>query len=141
MDPYSVIVRILLQGPAGEFSHFFRMAVVSSPPSPGKYDSPPCNGIPPSFLIYTRVLTTGCQTRQRPFNVLCSTFKVRTGETKGARTEERGTRQKGQGDKNSRNFYPAFIKSRGLNILNAKGRSSMSRRSLSPVMRISAFAA
>ena len=70
-----------------------------------------------------------------------STFKVRTGETKGARTEERGTRQKGQGDKNSRNFYPAFIKSRGLNILNAKGRSPMSRRSLSPVMRISAFAA
>ena len=48
---------------------------------------------------------------------------------------------KGRGDKNSRNCYPAFIKSRGLNILNAKGRSPMSRRSLSPVMRISAFAA
>jgi len=41
-------------------------------------------------LFYKTALTTGCQTRQRPFNVLCSTFKVRTGETKGERDKEEG---------------------------------------------------
>jgi len=57
-------------------------------------------------LLYQAELTTGCQTRQlqqRPFNVLRSMFKVRTGETK----ETRGEGKRGWGDGKMRKWEDA----------------------------------